>query len=219
MSSTVAVLCIDAVAGWARWTHLGDTRILFFRRGDIEQLTRDHSVVQSFIDAGVYDGEMAYRPPGPQRALRRNRCGRGNAADGRHRVRTCEDGDAFLVCTDGVWDTIREETITTLLNLAGSVEEWVSSIASVVRTTAKEKQDNYSAVGRVDWLAGADHGYQGLTPRRAAARFSPRRFEGFARPIGYNRLPSAEVHSPRVHGLGECMMSRGQYHSARSAPC
>jgi serine/threonine protein phosphatase PrpC len=146
MSSTAAVLCIDAVAGRARWTHLGDTRILFFRRGNIEQLTRDHSVVQSFIDAGVYDGEMATGRP--DRSVLYAAIG----AEGETRPtvgsRTdLEDGDAFLVCTDGVWDTIREETITTLLNLAGSVEEWVSSIASVVRTTAKEKQDNYSAVG------------------------------------------------------------------------
>jgi PPM family protein phosphatase len=146
MSSTVAVLCIDAVAGWARWTHLGDTRILFFRRGIIEKLTRDHSVVQSFIDAGVYDGEMATGRP--DRSVLYAAIG----AEGETRPPVgsrleLQDGDAFLVCTDGVWDTIREETITALLNLAGSVEEWVSSVASVVRTTAKDKQDNYSAVG------------------------------------------------------------------------
>ena len=146
MSSTVAVLCIDGAAGAARWTHLGDTRILFFRRGVVEQLTRDHSVVQSFIDAGVYDGEMAGGRP--DRSMLYAAIG----AEGETRPAVgsrdnLEDGDAFLVCTDGVWDTIREETITTLLNISASVEEWVSSIASVVRTTAKVRQDNYSAVG------------------------------------------------------------------------
>jgi PPM family protein phosphatase len=146
MSSTVAILCLDAAARSACWTHLGDTRILFFRRGVVEQLTRDHSVVQNFIDAGVYDAEVAGGRP--DRSVLYAAIG----AEGETRPtvgsrQALEDGDAFLVCTDGVWDTIREETITALLNIAGSVEEWVSSIASVVRTTANEHQDNYSALG------------------------------------------------------------------------
>lgn len=153
MSSTVTLLCLDMAQSVARWTHLGDSRIYFFRRGECEQLTHDHSVVQSFIDAGLTAGNglritpdrsMLYAAIGSEGDTRpepRNRPG-------------IADGDAFLLCTDGVWDVVPPHELTRLLAFAGSVREWVESIRDAVRRADKPMQDNYTALGV--WLGSPD---------------------------------------------------------------
>lgn len=144
MSATTVVLCLDHGGATARWTHLGDSRLLHFRRGVVEPLTRDHSVLQSFADAGLALDDDAL----PARSVLYAAVG----AEGDTRpvvgMRTdLVDGDAFLLCTDGVWDTVPEHELERLFALAGSVEEWVTSIGAAVDRAAKPNQDNYTAVG------------------------------------------------------------------------
>jgi serine/threonine protein phosphatase PrpC len=146
MSSTVALLCIDARAYAAFWTHLGDSRVLFFRRGISYQLTRDHSIVQSFADSGLLSAGPAIG------RLDRSKLYAAVGAEGETRPPTSkplslQDGDAFLLCTDGVWDVIDANQIASLLGFAGTVQEWVESIGSAVRAAAKPNQDNYTAAG------------------------------------------------------------------------
>jgi serine/threonine protein phosphatase PrpC len=146
MSATVAVLCLDAGARVARWTHLGDTRVLFFRRGVCEQLTRDHSVLQSFADAGLL--ESMGRDEGPDRSVLYAAVGaEGDTRPAVGMRADLEEGDAFLICTDGVWDTLTTAAIERLLGLAGSVQEWVQSVGAAVRAAKRSNQDNYTALG------------------------------------------------------------------------
>jgi len=146
MASTVAVLCLDASAGEARWAHLGDTRILSFRRGAASLLTRDHSIRQSFVDASLVPNDA--RAPGPNRSALYAAV--GAEGDTRPRVGTCQplqDGDAFLICTDGVWDCVEAHRLATLLYMSSSAQAWVEAIDAEVRGAADPQQDNYTAVG------------------------------------------------------------------------
>jgi serine/threonine protein phosphatase PrpC len=146
MASTVAILCIDAKANAARWAHLGDTRILYFRSGMPKLLTRDHSIRQSFVDASLVPSDS--RETGPNRSALYAAV--GAEGDTRPRVGECptlEDGDAFLVCSDGVWDTLDEGRIAGLLGRAHSAQQWLQSIATAVREESKAQQDNFTAVG------------------------------------------------------------------------
>jgi serine/threonine protein phosphatase PrpC len=151
MASTVAILCIDAETSAARWAHLGDTRILFFRRGTTKLLTRDHSIRQSLVDASLAFGDSD--DAGPNRSALYAAV--GAEGDTRPRVGECaalEDGDAFLVCSDGVWDTVDASHMATLLEHADSAQQWVESIGAAVRQEAKAQQDNYTAVGLwIEW--------------------------------------------------------------------
>lgn len=153
MASTVAILCIDVKANAARWAHLGDTRILFFRRGIPKLLTRDHSIRQSFVDASLVSSDSP--DTGPNRSALYAAV--GAEGDTRPRVGECpvlEGGDAFLLCSDGVWDTLDESHIATLLGRADSAQQWVQSIETAVREEAKVQQDNYTAVGV--WIGSDD---------------------------------------------------------------
>ena len=145
MASTVALLCIDASAGTACWAHLGDTRIILFRNGSIETLTRDHSIRQSFVDAGLTHG---LNGAGPDRTMLYAAVGaEGDVRPSVGEHSALEDGDAFLVCSDGVWDTVDATRVSELLTHADSVKEWISAIGAAVREAAKPNQDNYTALG------------------------------------------------------------------------
>ena len=153
MASTVALLCIDAKARVARWAHLGDTRILFFRRGTVKVLTRDHSIRQSFVDASLVSGSSP--DAGPNRSALYAAV--GVEGDTRPRVGECstlEDEDAFLLCSDGVWDTVDAARMARLLQLANSAQQWVDSIGAAVLQVANPKQDNYTAIGV--WIGPPD---------------------------------------------------------------
>src|SRR6185369_14021967 len=55
MRATVVVLAFDTVHAMARWAHIGDTRLYCFRHKSIVAQTRDHSVVQTMVDAGYLE--------------------------------------------------------------------------------------------------------------------------------------------------------------------
>ena len=145
MSCTVVLLCIDADVHGGRWTHLGDSRLLFFRRKASEQLTRDHSVVQSLLDAGlaskggtgVVDRSLLYAAIGSENETHATVGSRAPLAD----------GDAFLLCSDGVWDTVPMQRIERQLQASQSVREWIEAVGSDVAAAGKAHQDNYTALG------------------------------------------------------------------------
>jgi len=150
MSSTVVILCLDNDATTAYWTHVGDSRLLHFHGGVGQILTKDHSVLQSFVDAGVA------LPGGrhPDRSLLYAAIG----AEGDMRPvvgakRSLASGDAFLLCTDGVWDALPLPDIEALLRGSGTVRDWVEAIAAKVKSADKPSQDNYTAVGV--WIGDA----------------------------------------------------------------
>lgn len=151
MSSTIVVLCLEPDGRKAYWTHVGDSRLFHFRRGVGTQLTRDHSVLQSFEDAGVVlpgsarpDRSVLYAAIGAEGDLKL-------VVDSKSDLR---DGDAFLMCTDGVWDTVSLQDMERMLQECVTVEEWVRAVADSVEKVRRESQDNYTALGV--WLGSPD---------------------------------------------------------------
>jgi serine/threonine protein phosphatase PrpC len=146
MRATVVVLVVDTARGLAIWGHLGDTRLYCFRDHQIVVQTRDHSVVQSMVDAG-------YIKPSELRGVPQR--GRLLAAlgDMRHfepcveeRQFSLYNGDVFLLCTDGCWEYVEEAEMEHTLSGSKSGEEWLRQIEAKVLTLGKLGQDNYSAL-------------------------------------------------------------------------
>jgi PPM family protein phosphatase len=147
MSATVAALLIDAAGSRAVWGHLGDSRILHFRRGSLLAVTRDHSLVQRLVDAGYVTADRAAAHPG------RNLLYGALGADGEATPlieRTpiaLRDGDAFLLCTDGFWGRLDNADIEQALRFAGDVSEWIESMQRAIADELPADADNYSAIG------------------------------------------------------------------------
>lgn len=93
--------------------HIGDSRCYRLRGQELAQLTKDHSLLQEQIDAGLMTPEQA------QTSQNRNLITRALGVDdevlmeiGEHRV---EPGDTYLMCSDGLSDMVEDEDLAVIL--------------------------------------------------------------------------------------------------------
>ena len=146
MRATVVILSIDTKRDLAVWGHIGDSRLYCFRQGRIIQQTRDHSVLQSMVDAGYLQPRELRESPNRSKLL----AALGN--EERFEVEVIPvafpliAGDVFLLCTDGLWEYVEEEDMERLLNVAGSAADWLKALESQVLLRGHKGQDNYSAI-------------------------------------------------------------------------
>ena len=111
MGTTIAVVVLAGQT--AALAHVGDSRIYLHRAGELVRLTRDHSLGQAMVDAGLA-GEVAGRGPALRGVLTRA-LGVGPVADPDVAVLSVRDGDRLLLCSDGLTDLVSDETIGGLL--------------------------------------------------------------------------------------------------------
>jgi len=89
--------------------HVGDSRAYLLRDDQLQQITRDHTFVQTLVDEGRITAEEASHHPQRNVIVR--------ALDGRDdveldlSVREARAGDRYLLCSDGLSDVLSEETI------------------------------------------------------------------------------------------------------------
>jgi serine/threonine protein phosphatase PrpC len=109
--------------------HVGDSRGYLLRDGKLQQITRDHTFVQSLLDEGRITAEEADHHP--QRNLITN------ALDGRQdveldlSVRETRPGDRYLLCSDGLSGVVSEETIRDTLEDEASTEVAVERLVEL----------------------------------------------------------------------------------------
>jgi serine/threonine protein phosphatase PrpC len=160
MHSTVVCLVIDFVDGRAHWAHVGDSRLYWFRDGRLLQRTRDHSFVQSLVDAGMLEPERSSNHP--QRSELRSALGVAPeeldvaAADAPGAI---QPGDVFLLCSDGLWEYVSDASLEAMLLEADNARQWLDALSGAVSraTRRKANHDNFTAL--VVWAdAAADAG-------------------------------------------------------------
>jgi protein phosphatase len=105
-TTVVAVVILDNIAHIA---HAGDSRAYLVSGESIEQITRDHSVVQNLIESGKLTTDEAKVYPG------RNVITRALGVDERINIDYNEiplgAEDAILICTDGLTNYLENEDI------------------------------------------------------------------------------------------------------------
>jgi len=146
MHSTVVVLWIDGRSASALWSHVGDSRLYVARRGALRQLTCDDSVVQRMVEAGLLTPEQAMVHPNKNQliaALGIEDEVEPHTTD--HAV-PLQEGDAFLLCSDGWWGALDEAGILRSLHDADTPQEWLDSMQRRIEAQAQPRQDNFSAI-------------------------------------------------------------------------
>ena len=108
MRSTLVVLLCDPSRAQATWGHSGDSRLYCFRNGRQFARTRDHSLYQSMIEAGLADAGTLRG--NPQRNVLTACLGSLEhfEADVVAQSVPLQPGDAFLLCSDGFWEPLDE---------------------------------------------------------------------------------------------------------------
>jgi protein phosphatase len=93
--------------------HIGDSRAYLFRDGQLQQLTHDHSWVQSLVDEGKIDsGEAAVHP---HRSLLLKVLNGQPANDPDLMMLPVSAGDRLLFCSDGLSGLVEDPVIEALL--------------------------------------------------------------------------------------------------------
>jgi serine/threonine protein phosphatase PrpC len=113
-TTLVATLCCDNKITVA---HIGDSRCYRFRDGRLEQITRDHSLLQEQIDSGLLTKEAARRSQNKNLVTR----ALGIEPEVEAEIHTYEvrPGDIYLICSDGLNDMVEDEDIALTLDALG----------------------------------------------------------------------------------------------------
>jgi serine/threonine protein phosphatase PrpC len=160
MHTTVVSLFIDLDKAQALWGHAGDSRLYVFREGQMLSHTRDHSLVQSLVEAGMLTTEQMRTHP--RRSELHSALGTA-PADLRVSVAArpwaLRSGDVFLLCTDGLWEYVDEAEMSASLTRAHDPSEWLDSLEQLVLRNAlaahKTAHDNFS--GLAVWIGRPSH--------------------------------------------------------------
>lgn len=156
MHTTVVSMVIDFFDGRADWVHSGDSRLYWFRGARLIERTRDHSFVETLLDAGLIREDETRTHP--KRSVLLSALGKEDdelELSASLSSRVVDGGDVFLLCSDGVWEYVTDEVMERLLTQAGTAQEWLAAIEQTIRTATATlaTHDNYTAL--TVWLTGA----------------------------------------------------------------
>jgi PPM family protein phosphatase len=89
--------------------HVGDSRAYLVRNHVLEQITEDHSLVNELLKSGKLSPEEAETHP--QRSVITRAVGTDPDVDVDSFIVDTQDGDLFLICSDGLTDMVDDEHI------------------------------------------------------------------------------------------------------------
>ena len=111
-STCVAALIHEAGAEVA---HVGDSRLYFLHATRLSRITRDHSLVQQMVDAGVLSPEEAAVHPDANKITRALGMTPDVEVEVRGHALALHAGDALLLASDGLVDLVSDDELSTLV--------------------------------------------------------------------------------------------------------
>jgi protein phosphatase len=122
--------------------HLGDSRLYLLRGGELRVMTRDHSLLQEQMDAGllVVGEGLHYEKNLVTRAL-----GVDSFVNTESRTCAARPGDIYLLCSDGLSNMLDERDIQLILEpLSGDIEQAAKQLVDMANN--RGGYDNVSVV-------------------------------------------------------------------------
>ena len=145
MKTTCVALLIDGDK--ARVGHIGDSRFYTFKNGKYKNRTLDHSIPQMLVlSKEIKESEIRHHP---QRSYVTRVMGIEWEKPMYELELPCtiKPGMSFLLCSDGFWELIEENTMSAMLKSSSSPQDWLSSMEEYILESGKDTQmDNYSAI-------------------------------------------------------------------------
>ena len=140
MGTTLVTLLVRS--GFAILAHVGDSRIYRLRDGQIEQMTRDHSLCAELEAAGGHD--LVKKLTGPYTSMVTRSISVDTNARPDMLIEPIQPGDRYLLCTDGLTDALDAEAIAEVMRTSETSEE--ASCRLVQRAYSAGSRDNITAV-------------------------------------------------------------------------
>ena len=122
--------------------HVGDSRVYRMRAGRLQQITRDHSLLQEQIDAGLITVEQAAF------SANKNLVTRAVGVEDTVLLETHQHdmlgGDLFLACSDGLSDMLDDNAIAQVLLAHTSLEQTARALVDAANEAGG--RDNISVI-------------------------------------------------------------------------
>ena len=142
MGTTITAAIVNAESEEVGIGHVGDSRAYRLRGGRLEQLTRDHSLVEEMRRKGQITDAQA--EDHPQRSIITRALGPEPEVEVDVQTVPAAPGDVFLLCSDGLTTMIDEERIAAALAKAGSMKEAVRALVDAANKAGG--RDNITAL-------------------------------------------------------------------------
>jgi serine/threonine protein phosphatase PrpC len=129
-----------------RYFNVGDSRFYYFKNGCLYAQSKDHSVSQMAVDLGeITADEIRYHDDrskllkvlGDVEAL--------NITKAEPEIKI-ENGDAFLLCTDGFWEYVFETEMELDLIKSDSPQEWSEFMCKRLLRRVTGNNDNFTVL-------------------------------------------------------------------------
>lgn len=109
--------------------HIGDSRCYRWRGHALTQITRDHSLLQEQIDAGLLTPEQAASSPNKNLVTRA--LGVEEVVMLELKEHDVEPGDLYLMCSDGLSDMMEDAAIAEILQNETSLVQMANALVSL----------------------------------------------------------------------------------------
>jgi protein phosphatase len=142
MGTTTTAAILDEEAEEVAIGHVGDSRAYRLRRGKLERLTRDHSLVEEMRRKGQLTEAQA--EDHPQRSIITRALGPEPEVEVDLQTVPAVAGDVFLICSDGLTTMLDDEQIERLLARATSMPNAVRALVDEANRAGG--RDNISVI-------------------------------------------------------------------------
>jgi protein phosphatase len=140
MGATMAVAVVNDGQLWV--ANVGDSRVYLLRDGQLNQVSRDHSVVAQLLAAGKITPQEARRHP-MRNVVTRSVGGRPEVEVEVYPQQQLRVGDVVLLCSDGLWGMVTGDRIRTILE---SRSAQAAADALIAAANEAGGHDNITAV-------------------------------------------------------------------------
>lgn len=147
MASTFVAVLVDYRQRKAIIGNLGDSRCYVLRQDRIIAQSYDHSLVQRFIDAGLFPAAKLREHP-KRNVLYASLGANEEGVEPFVSPAPIElmSGDGIVLCSDGVWELVDEPTLCRVHAASPNVATWRDLLVSAVRGRMAPGHDNFSAL-------------------------------------------------------------------------
>lgn len=122
--------------------HIGDSRCYRLRGHVLQQITKDHSLLQQQVDAGLMTAEQALTSP--HRNLITRALGVEHAVCVEINEHRIEPDDLYLMCSDGLSDMVLDPVIEAIVNVPGTLQQKAAALIRVANDSGG--RDNISVL-------------------------------------------------------------------------
>lgn len=120
--------------------HVGDTRVYLFDQNKLKQITQDHSLARRLEDTGQATAEEVKHV---QNVLYKA-IGQGSTLEVDTYIQHLPSGASLLLCSDGLWGQVQQQTIEEILSTASAPQDACNSLIKIANENGGP--DNITAI-------------------------------------------------------------------------